>query len=1061
METARAPGKQSASPTAAATARRTGVERTAVPGAQAAMRQVAGPSVRLGTETTPPAPALPEHTAKTVAGTGPGQPLPQDIRQTLEKNFGASLEKVRVHTDSAATRAAQGLSARAFTYGNHIFLGPGEKPTDLGLIAHEAAHVVQQRGAPVVQRFGSGQSNAHEAEAQRASAAALRQEPFNVRERTGGFSVQRLGKSDALDFFADAANAIPGFRMFTIIIGVNPINMSHVEASPANILRAIIEFVPGGGLITEALDKYGIFDKVGNFVAEQLHSLGMTGSVIKQAINEFLDSLSWSDIFDLDGVWERAKRIFTEPIDRIKSFVEGLASGIIKLIKDAVLMPLAALAAETRGWDLLIAILGKNPITDEPVPQDAETLIGGFLKLIGQDAVFQTMKEARAVPRAIAWFQSNLGTLLGFVQQIPSLAINAFNALELEDLILLPRAIKKVAAVFGNFIGDFTSWVGKALWDLLELIFDVVSPGALGYIKKTGAALKSILKNPLPFVGNLVKAAKLGFQSFASNIGQHFKAGLLDWLTGSLPGVYIPKSFDLGEIVKLVFSVLGLTWANIRAKLVKVIGEDVMKALEVGFDIVVTLVTQGPAAAWEKIKDQLITLKDQVIGGIVDMVVDMVKKKAIPKIVAMFIPGAGFISAIISIYDTVMVFVEKLSKIAKVVTSFVNSIVSIAAGDISGAARRVESTLAGLLSLAISFLAGFAGFGKVADKVMGIIQKVRATVDKAIDWLINWIVTTAKRLFAALFGKKDKDKDKDNAEGSAQKTFSLPKEGHTVTATAKDGKLKVSIQSDLEGDILAMIATAKSEVTADEGRDDTEKSKILGDLQGAREMVLSMGTDWSTARNQKLDYKSWAEIRLAQIVNLLGHLGADGIKAFRDFKAQVPDKRYLPSSFQVREKLYMRGSGWSSNQAAVAKSGEAEVRSDVDDVINFRVTDPTKADAAWNRLVKGLRKPYGSTKANLTLQHLASTPYDVDHKDVLSIHWTSGGGNNTGDSDRWKLSNTANLRYITKKDNLARQDVNYLRYVGKGFSSVYAQGGAPTARKIDGQPFLDANGAPI
>jgi len=38
-------------------------------------------------------------------------------------------------------------------------------------------------------------------------------------------------------------------------------------------------------------------------------------------------------------------------------------------------------------------------------------------------------------------------------------------------------------------------------------------------------------------------------------------------------------------------------------------------------------------------------------------------KKAIPKIIGMFIPGAGFIPAIISIYDTVMVFVQKISKI--------------------------------------------------------------------------------------------------------------------------------------------------------------------------------------------------------------------------------------------------------------------------------------------------------------------------------------------------------------------------------------------------------------
>ena len=42
--------------------------------------------------------------------------------------------------------------------------------------------------------------------------------------------------------------------------------------------------------------------------------------------------------------------------------------------------------------------------------------------------------------------------------------------------------------------------------------------------------------NPLPFVGNLVRAAKLGFSRFAGNFLQHLKAGLIDWpFVGSYP----------------------------------------------------------------------------------------------------------------------------------------------------------------------------------------------------------------------------------------------------------------------------------------------------------------------------------------------------------------------------------------------------------------------------------------------------------------------------------------------------------------------------------------------
>ena len=61
-------------------------------------------------------------------------------------------------------------------------------------------------------------------------------------------------------------------------------------------------------------------------------------------------------------------------------------------------MPIAKLAEGTRGWDLLIAVLGKNPITGAPVPRTAETLIPGFLKLIGKEQIWENMVQAKAIP---------------------------------------------------------------------------------------------------------------------------------------------------------------------------------------------------------------------------------------------------------------------------------------------------------------------------------------------------------------------------------------------------------------------------------------------------------------------------------------------------------------------------------------------------------------------------------------------------------------------------------------------------------------------------------------
>lgn len=654
----------------------------------------------------------------------------------MEPRFGANFGHVRVHTNEAAARQSTALGANAFTIGSDIFFGRNKfQPQSAAgqeLIAHELTHTVQQ-----------GAARQHDVISRSAVA--------EVKERVGPH-VQRdwLDIPDPREYFAEKAENIPGFTMLTVVIGYNPITNRRVDRSAGNILEGAIQLMPGGNFITDALESHGIFDQISQWTSEQFDTLSDIGDSLYQDIENFLDQFSVTDLADPGALWDSVRAILQRPIDRVVDFAIALKDGIVQLIKDAILMPIAEFAATTRGFPLLCTVMGRNPITGVKVAQDAESLLGAFMTFIGEDELWATMQKAQAVPRAFAWFTGAIVALQIFVAEIPGLFVKALQSLEVVDIILIPRAYLKLAHVFGDFALRFVTWGLEAVWTLLEIIFDVVSPGALMYIKKTGAAIKSILRDPLPFVGNLVKAAKLGFDNFADNFLGHLKAGLLDWLTGSLPGVYIPKAFSLTEIAKFAFSVLGLTWANIREKLVKATSETVVKTLETGFDIVVTLVRDGPGAAWDLIKEQLANLKDMVIGGIINMIVGIVVRKAIPKLVAMFIPGAGFISAILSIYDTIMVFVDKISRMVQVVKGFIDSLVAIASGAVGAAAAKVERILANLLSLAISFLAGFAGLGRVADKIREVIEKIRAPIDKALDWLVNWIVTAAKKLGSAV-----------------------------------------------------------------------------------------------------------------------------------------------------------------------------------------------------------------------------------------------------------------------------------------------------------------------
>ena len=163
-------------------------------------------------------------------------------------------------------------------------------------------------------------------------------------------------------------------------------------------------------------------------------------------------------------------------------------------------------------------------------------------------------------------------------------------------------------------------------------------------------------------------------------------------------------------------------------------------------DIVRTLVTEGPAAAWQKILETLTNLRQMAIDAIMDFVKQRVVQAAVTRLLSMLSPAGAFIQAVIAIYNTIMFFVERLRQIAQVAASFIDAIATIASGNIGPAANRVETTMAGLLTLVISFLARIAGLTVVADAITGLIARVRVPINTAIDRVVAWIVAQARRL---------------------------------------------------------------------------------------------------------------------------------------------------------------------------------------------------------------------------------------------------------------------------------------------------------------------------
>ena len=136
-----------------------------------------------------------------------GQPLDAGTRAYMEPRFGHDFSDVRVHNDAQAARSAGTVNAFAYTVENHIVLGTGnhspQTTSTKRLLAHELAHVIQQRNGTAFQKSGiSSPGDSQEQQAERAEEAvmsdgpvpALTQATSTLQRQTGDPLADPLGE---------------------------------------------------------------------------------------------------------------------------------------------------------------------------------------------------------------------------------------------------------------------------------------------------------------------------------------------------------------------------------------------------------------------------------------------------------------------------------------------------------------------------------------------------------------------------------------------------------------------------------------------------------------------------------------------------------------------------------------------------------------------------------------------------------------------------------------------------------------------------------------------------
>ena len=514
--------------------------------------------------------------------------------------------------------------------------------------------------------------------------------------------------------------------------------------------------------------------------------------------------------------WDRAKnaikkavKVITDAIDKVFTAVRNAVKTIIEKAKNLAI----GLINKARNW----VIDRLNDFRDwakRQVDKYLKDAFPGLAKRIndGIDSVVDTtIKGVNYVAdKAIEGVTALADGLAAVLDKI----LSTFQT-------FLKTAVRVVGAVMQ---GDFAEALRAAIEGACE-IAGVDPKPVFDFFDRAGKAIMSILKDPVKFIKGLFGAVGDGIGNFFKNIKTHLIQGVIGWLTGALSEVNLTGPFEFSPkgVLSIVLQVLGLTYANIRARVIKKLpaAAKVFDLVEQGYELVRRVITEGPAALWEEIKGQISNIKETMMGAIRNWLIVTVIKEGIVWLLSLTNPASAIVKAVKLVFDLVMFLVERFQQIKDFVLSVYEAVAAIAAGNFSKVVVAVEDALARIVPVLISLLASLIGLRGIAKQVKNVIETITKPINKAIDWVVDKIVAFARKIIGKVKSGAKKVKEKAGEAVEKIKDFIWPKkkfragdESHTLYFQKSGARMVPYIRSTpqaLEDFVAAWEASAGKE----------------------------------------------------------------------------------------------------------------------------------------------------------------------------------------------------------------------------------------------------------
>lgn len=399
--------------------------------------------------------------SKLQSSRGGGSPLPSNTRSEMESGFGADFSKVRIHTDNSSVQMNQEIGSQAFATGNDIFFNAGKfnpgSQSGKHLLAHELTHTVQQGAS----------------------------EPMRASMIQAKELLQASGIMDILgdfDWIVNGARHIPGYSLFTVVAGYDPLIGQDVERTPINLLQGLLGLVPFGSVIFDKLQEYGILDQVFEWVNGKISELGLSVQSILDLMEEAWNELEFPYTDALDVV----ARKFGELVSRVTSFAGGLLDQVMTYVKEALINFAEPYLAENQAWSLIKKVIKYDPLRVEEVSATTVEILEDFLKLIGKETELEQMREKGTLQETADWLDTQMGTFTSILGQLRALITGVWDAVQPSNLANIGSSLLALASQVGDVL--------QRIWDfaveVASKVVDLVKDSLLSYLSEQALTVR-------------------------------------------------------------------------------------------------------------------------------------------------------------------------------------------------------------------------------------------------------------------------------------------------------------------------------------------------------------------------------------------------------------------------------------------------------------------------------------------------------------------------------------------------------------------------------------------